>query len=101
VVPNTVSPVTPELPSLAEESRELGTVQAALGAKDASRALQLLDAQDRRFHGGNLTQERSASRVIALCIAGRISEADLAKSRFVTAYPGSPWLRRIAVACNK
>lgn len=98
-LPCAASSTAHRVPSLADESRELGTVQAALAAKDAHGALQLLDTQDRQFHGGNLTQERSAARVVALCIAGRISEADIAKSRFVTAYPGSPWLRRIAAAC--
>jgi hypothetical protein len=92
---------TPQPPSLVAESRELGAVQAALGTNDAARALQLLDAQDRAFSGGTLTQERAAARVLALCISGRSAEAQLAKQTFLSAYPGSPWLRRINAACAK
>ena len=91
----------PAPPSLIDESRELATVRTALGSKDATRALQLLDAQDQAFRAGSLTQERSAARVIALCIAGRTAEARLAQDRFITAYPGSPWLRRINATCTK
>ena len=91
----------PPPPSLIDESRQLAAVQAALGGKDTTRALQLLDAQDQAYRVGSLTQERSAARVIALCLAGRSADALVAKSRFVMAYPGSPWLHRINATCTK
>jgi len=88
-------------PSLIDESRELAAVQAALGGKDSTRALQLLDAQDQAYSAGSLSQERAAARVIAFCIAGQANKAQVAKGRFINTYPGSPWLRRINAACAK
>ncbi len=89
----------PQAQSLMHESRGLLQVQVALGSGDASRALQLLDEQDQAFRGGILTQERAAARVIALCTAQR-PDAEAAKERFVSAYPGSPLVRRVSAACK-
>ena len=97
--PGTPSAVNP--PSLVDESRGLAAVQTALGAHDAHRALALLDAQDRDYRAGSLGQERSAARVLALCMAGRKVEALAAKDRFISSYPGSPLIRRVSSACKK
>ena len=88
-------------PSLVEESRGLAAVQTALGTHDFSRALALLDAQEHDYRGGSLGQERAAARVLALCGAGRTSEAMAARARFVSNYPGSPLIRRTNAACGK
>jgi hypothetical protein len=97
--PATPAAVNP--PSLGEESRGLAAVQTALGARDAQRALALLDAQDRDYRAGSLGQERSAARVLALCMAGRKVEAIVARDRFISSYPGSPLIRRISATCRK
>jgi len=61
----------------------------------------LLDAQEHDYRAGSLGQERAAARVLALCGAGRTSEAVAARARFVNNYPGSPLIRRINVVCAK
>jgi len=94
-------PVTQSAPSLAEESRALAEVQAALSAHDASKALRLLAAQDRDFAAGALGQERSAARVVALCTAGSTSEAQAARAAFLFKYPQSPLGKRVTAACEK
>ena len=101
VTPAPAQWIAPPPPSLIDESRELAAVQAALGGKDSTRALQLLDAQDQAYSAGSLSQERAAARVIAFCIAGQATKAQVAKGRFINAYPGSPWLRRINATCTK
>jgi hypothetical protein len=88
-------------PSLVDESRALGAVQAALNTSDATGAIRLLDAQDRQFATGSLVQERAAARVLALCMAGRTVDAHAARDQFLVAYPGSPLARRINAACEK
>lgn len=94
-------PSAPSAPSLTQESRALAEVQAALGAHDARKALQLLATQDRLFAAGALGQERSAARVFALCKAGRTSEAEAAKTTFLSRYPESPLAKRVGAACEK
>jgi len=94
-------PVATAAPSLVAESRGLAAVQTALNTHDFSRALALLDAQERDYRAGSLGQERAAARVLALCGAGRTSAATVARARFVNNYPGSPLIRRINVVCAK
>jgi outer membrane protein assembly factor BamD (BamD/ComL family) len=95
------APAAAAAPSLVEESRGLAAVQTALGTRDFNRALALLDAQEHDYRAGSLGQERAAARVLALCGAGRTSEAVAARARFVNNYPGSPLIRRINVVCAK
>lgn len=87
--------------TLVAESRGLAEVQSALSAQDPAKALQLLSAQDSAFRSGALGQERAAARVIALCAAGRIVEASVARDRFLNAYPTSPLARRVSGVCTK
>ena len=95
------APAAAAAPSLVAESRGLAAVQTALGTHDFSRALALLDVQEHDYRAGSLGQERAAARVLALCGAGRTSEAAAARARFVNSYPGSPLIRRINAACGK
>jgi hypothetical protein len=89
----------PRAPSLVSESRGLAEVQVALSAGNVGYALQLLDQQEKAFPSGSLAQERAAARVIALCAVHR-ADAELAKQRFMAAYPGSPLVRRVNAACK-
>jgi hypothetical protein len=87
--------------TLVAESRGLAEVQSALSAQDPAKALQLLSAQDSAFRSGALGQERAAARVIALCAAGRIVDASVARERFLSTYPTSPLAKRVSGACSK
>lgn len=77
----------------------LGKAQAALRAGDASSALALLDEHARRFSSGQLSAERQAARVLALCSLGRVVEARSMARRFLSQYPRSPLTQRINSSC--
>jgi len=85
--------------SLEAEARGLSAIQAALSLGDGRTALQLLGEQEREFPRGALDQERAAARVLAWCAAGQVEQAVLARGRFLTAYPSSPWAKRVRESC--
>jgi outer membrane protein assembly factor BamD (BamD/ComL family) len=60
----------------------------------------LLDDHARRFPAGSLIEEREATRVLALCRVGRVSEAKDAASRFLREHPRSPQASRVEHACD-
>jgi hypothetical protein len=66
---------------------------------DPTRALALLDEQDRTFVRGVLREERAAARVLALCAAQRTGEARQSAESFVRRYPASPLRARVLAAC--
>jgi hypothetical protein len=84
---------------LRPETEALRLAQQALRDKAPLQALKLLDAQDLRFRGGLLNQERAAMRVLALCQAGRIDEARVHATRFEQLWPRSALLGRVRSAC--
>lgn len=87
------APEAPRPASLREEIALLADVQRALDHGDGAAALALLDRHvttDRQ-----LTAERSAARIHALCVLGRVDEAQRAALEFVRAHPAS--LQRAAV----
>lgn len=88
-----------DVDSLAEELALMREVRTALSSGNASRALTLLDEHARRFPRGTLGQERQATRVLALCAAGRVGEARAEAARFEKAAPRSPLLPRIRSSC--
>jgi len=85
---------------LAQEAVALAAIHDALTRQDPERALALLREQDRQFLSGQLREERSAARVIALCAAGRMADAERARASFLSAYPDSPLTGRVKKACN-
>lgn len=85
---------------LTEESQALANVQGALSRGDSNLALTLLDGQMRQFASGQLGEERSAARVLALCAAGRHVEAEAARDYFRATYPNSPLTKRVTLGCN-
>jgi hypothetical protein len=86
-------------PNLAEETQLLADAQRALSAGTPERALALIEAHKARFPQGDLSQEREAVRVVALCALGRVREAGRARAQFLRAWPSSPLASRISAAC--
>ena len=84
---------------LREETHALRMAQQALRAGNAERALMLLDDQDRTFQPGQLQEERSAARVLALCQGGRVDQARTEAARFEQRWPRSALLARIRSSC--
>jgi len=84
---------------LGQEIELLARVNAAVNAGDGRRALELIADYDRRFRPGILGEERTAASVLALCAAGRTSEAKAAAERLTRSSPRSPLLGRIASSC--
>lgn len=90
---------TPRSSDLSREARALSVVQRAVRDGRSSEALALLDQQDRDFPQGELRQERVAARVVALCAAGRASEARALAASFLAQAPRSPLAARMRTVC--
>jgi hypothetical protein len=86
-------------PSLQQETQALADVQRALRDQNPEQALRLIEKQDRSFQGGALAEERAAAHILALCAAGRLTEAREAAGRFLAAHPSSPVAARVRASC--
>jgi hypothetical protein len=86
--------------ALVAETQALRRAQSALRSGDAATAIRLLSEQDDHYRGGALDQERSAARVLALCQAGRVSEARARAEVFAERWPRSPLTGRVSSACS-
>jgi hypothetical protein len=95
----TASPKTSPRDSVASELALLGKARAALRAGDGAKSLALLDEHARHFAGGQLSAERQAVRVLALCSLGRTPEARQVASQFFTQHPHSPLTQRLHSSC--
>jgi hypothetical protein len=84
---------------LAVELDLLREVHAALRARQADRALVLLDRYDRTVRAGPLDEEAEAARVSALCQLGRQTDARGALARFAARWPGSVLATRLQSGC--
>jgi hypothetical protein len=110
LVPKALSTAAPRVPSasakasadadLSDEVTLLATAKSALGAHDATRALEALDAHQTRFPKSALGQERTALRIQALCAAGRSADARPIFGRLRGSSPESPHLAAIRRACG-
>ncbi len=87
-------------PTLAEETEALRGVRRALAAGEPARALELLQAYERRFAAGVLVEERGALRVIALCEADLRAQGRAEARRFLERYPSSALATRVREACR-
>ncbi|MEI9937324.1 MAG: hypothetical protein WDO69_08860 [Pseudomonadota bacterium] len=85
---------------LMAEARALTDAQRALNGGQPALALELLAAQDRRFSGGALGNERIAARVFALCALGRKEAAHADAAQFLAIADGSPLAARVRAACR-
>jgi hypothetical protein len=84
---------------LAAQLDLLREVHAALRARQADRALALLDRYDRTVRAGPLDEEAQAARVSALCQLGRQADARGALARFAERWPGSVLTTRLQSGC--
>jgi len=98
-IPTSVAVASSKPRTLGAEAELLLQAQRALGSGDAERALTLLDEHQRRHRDGALAQERAASRVLALCAAGRVVAARVEGAAFVRDAPGSPLVPRVRRSC--
>jgi hypothetical protein len=112
VEPVTVPPTPPSRPtaaprgpapakpsSLEAETALLERAQAELRAGHPDRALAAFDEHDAEFKGGVLREEQRAGRILALCAAGRTSEATAEAARFLADSPRSPMAERVRSSC--
>jgi hypothetical protein len=86
--------------NLAQEVAILSRAGSELHAGRPAEALKVLEEHQRRFPGGVLTQERSATRVQALCALGRMKEAQNELARLARTAPQSPHVARAKKACG-
>jgi hypothetical protein len=86
---------------LSGEVALIARAQSATNRGDAEKALTALREYDRKHPGGELAEERSAARILALCAAGRRKEARAAAARFLAKWPHSPQAARIHSSCAR
>ncbi len=89
-------------PGVSGVSEELVMLREAHGAIERGQgeaALNILAAHAARFPRAVLAEEREASRVLALCAAGRVESARSEGRAFLAAHPRSPFAQRIRVGC--
>jgi hypothetical protein len=85
--------------SLSREIALLTAARAALDRRDAAEALVLLDRHRTLYPLGTLKQEQLVTRVLALCLLGRTSDARAVARELKRAAPRSPHLARIRSSC--
>jgi RNA polymerase sigma-70 factor (ECF subfamily) len=86
-------------PDVQAELALLRDARSALSAGDPRRALELTDAHARAFPHGVLAEERRATRIVALCSLGRVTEGRREAQAFVERAPDSPLAERVHTAC--
>lgn len=86
--------------TLEKELALLRDAKSALDRGDADKALAALDEHAKTYPNGVLTEERGATRVLALCAAGRTGEARLSAQDFLAKYPRSPSAARVRGSCG-
>ena len=84
--------------NLQVELSGLRNAQRQLHAGNAAQAVVTLDNLSREVPSGVLTEDRAATRVIALCILGRTSSDGAAA--FLARFPGSVHATRVQSACG-
>ena len=89
----------PQASSLAEETALLAAARAALGRGEAKDALAKLEEMSERHPAGVLREERMATRVMALCAAGRTDDARAEAQRFLQETPRSLQAARVRASC--
>lgn len=77
----------------------LQRAQQLLHAGNAAQAVTTLDQLARQVPAGALTEERAATRVIALCSLGRSGDASV--EAFLSRYPNSVHSSRVRSACSR
>jgi hypothetical protein len=99
--PAVSAPSKPPKTSIARETELLAEVQRALTVGQPGRALEALDRYAAQCPTGLLYEEATASRVVALCGAGRVQDGQRWAEEFARRYPNSPLASRVSSACPK
>lgn len=86
--------------TLNDELELLRAAQVSLRQGNAQLALDTLDNHARRFPTGTLSQERDATRAIALCELNRLDQGRAAARRLLEKSPLSPLAARIYRSCG-
>ena len=86
-------------PSLAAELELLHRAQAAWRAREAARALAIVDEHRTRYPRSELRLEREALQVLALCELGRKRDAARVARALLTRDPNSPLRASIEQSC--
>ncbi len=89
------APLPRRPPPLAEELRLLGEAEAAVRARNRSRALAALDEHGRRFGAGALVEEASVLRMNALLDAGEPAAVRSLAETFLSHHPRSVLAERV------
>jgi hypothetical protein len=90
----------PRVPSISDELRLVRDAQQHLNRGEPAAALSLLSEHARRFPAGVLSEEREASRVLALCSLGQGEAARAQADDFIRRAPRSPFADRVRAACR-
>jgi len=85
--------------SAARELKLLSAAQAALRDADGQRAIDLLDQHAKSCPSATFWEERSAARVLALCLLHRKAQALGEAEQLVSRAPRSPLLARLRSSC--
>jgi hypothetical protein len=85
--------------SLGAETTLLESARAALTRGDAAGSLTLLAQHERQYPAGALVEERLATRVFALCGAGRHADAARVAGQLLRLFPASPLRARVLDSC--
>jgi len=97
--PPPASASAPTADSIRAERALLAAANAALRDGDPAAALATLATHASRFPHGVLVEERNATRVLALCAAGRTADAEAARTDFLARWPRSVHAARVRTAC--
>jgi hypothetical protein len=84
-----------EASTLDEEVASLERARRAVAAGDGASAIAAVEAYDTKYPGGSLAQESTEIRIDALLRQGDRATAEHLASRFISAHPSSPYVRRI------
>ena len=96
--PGSASVVAMTAQDMQVEISGLRQAQQLLHSGNAAQAVSALDQLSSRVPTGGLMEERAATRVIALCTLGRVSDAGVAA--FMAHYPSSVHAARVRSACG-
>ncbi len=87
--------------TLAHELSLLRAAENALQRNDPTRAMSLLDEHGRVFPNGQLSEDRKALRVHALCRMGKVAQADAEARVLLGRNPSSPHAERLRNPCRE
>lgn len=85
--------------SLAVELSMLQRARRALNAENGRLALGIVQELDERFPRGVLLEERTATRILSLCLLGRDDEARSFGAEFLARHPSSVYAERVRASC--